>query len=88
MEKIYEVFLDNGNGQYEFEGVFTSLREVSLYLEIPKGVVDAIASGDYDAIDDQYENIVINRVFVGPKEFQSNYFRGGPAKDNKNEVLQ
>lgn len=88
MEKTYEVFLDNGNGQYEFEGVFTSLKEVALYLEIPKAIVTQIANGEYDDIANEYKTIIINQVF-GPHEYQADLdaLRKPNKEDNKEAML-
>jgi len=62
-ETTYEVMLRNSNGEYEFEGVFTSLSEIADYLEMPKTTITAIFNHEHPSAD-----IVIDRVY-GAREF-------------------
>lgn len=49
--------------KFEFEGVFTSLTEISAYLEIPKKAVTAIANAEYEDIDPKYAVYAIEEVY-------------------------
>lgn len=61
--KTYQVNVKNKQGEYELEGIFTSLNEIADYLDAPKKVVLAIFNCEYHKIASIYNNITIDRVY-------------------------
>jgi hypothetical protein len=69
-EKTFTLLLLNDQtGEYETEGYFTTLREIALYLDIPKGEITKIANCDYHLTSAEYHSIAIQE---GNYQFNDN----------------
>lgn len=61
--KVYELSMYNGaTDKLELEGIFTTLGQIALYLEVPKNVVNAIFNSEYDRVPANLYDAVIKEV--------------------------
>ena len=81
--KIYDTKTDN----FEVEGIFDSIKEISKYLNISKPIATKIFNCRYEGIDKIYETIAIHQEYSSEEYMaELNDFRNGKLEDEEENV--